>query len=82
MKMVARIILSVSTGAFPRPNESPSFTSITFAPRWFSLLRLGAFLNFIGSYADGGAELRDREIKTKAAKLSVRLEKRLSYLPA
>jgi hypothetical protein len=44
MKMVARRILSVSTGGFPRPNESPSLTSRTFAPRWLSLLHLGAFL--------------------------------------
>lgn len=33
-------------GGFSRPNESPSFTSLTFAPGWLPLLHIGAFLRY------------------------------------
>ena len=46
VKIVARKFLSVSAGGFPRPNESPSFTSRTFAPRWFPSFVSALFLFF------------------------------------
>jgi hypothetical protein len=53
VKMVARKFLSVSAGGFPRPNESPSFTSITFAPRWFPSFVSALFLFFLERHVVG-----------------------------